>query len=80
MTGKRWPLEDSVGAGPTYFSCGARRQSQSCLSLACAVDCWHVARLAGGVPNMIVFHDDIGAFLLVFSQFPTNKSVKLSSS
>jgi hypothetical protein len=48
MTGKRWPVEDSVGTSPAYFSCGARRQSRSCLSLACVVDCWHVARSTGG--------------------------------
>jgi hypothetical protein len=48
MTGNRWPVEESVGTSLAYFSRGARLQSRSCLSLACVVDCWHVARLAGG--------------------------------
>jgi hypothetical protein len=39
MTGNQWLVVDSVGASPVYFSCGARRQSRSCLSLACVVDC-----------------------------------------
>jgi hypothetical protein len=32
------------------------------------------------VPNMFVFHDDIGAFVSVFDRFPANKLVKFSSS
>jgi hypothetical protein len=32
------------------------------------------------VPNMVVFHDDIGAFVSVFGRFPVNEPVKFSSS
>jgi hypothetical protein len=48
MTGNRWPVEDSVDASLAYFSRGARRQSRSCLLLACVVDCWNVARSPDG--------------------------------
>jgi hypothetical protein len=74
-------VEDSVGASPTYFSCEACRQSRSCLSLACVADCWHVARSAMVVmPNVVVLHDNIGAFVSVFGRFPSNRPVKFSSS
>jgi hypothetical protein len=32
------------------------------------------------VPNMVVFHDDIGAFGSVFGRFPANEPVKFSFS
>jgi hypothetical protein len=48
MTGNRRPVEDSVGASLAYFSRRARRQSRSCLSLACVADCWLEARSGGG--------------------------------
>jgi hypothetical protein len=32
------------------------------------------------VPNVVVLHDGVGAFVLVFGRFPSNKPVKFSSS
>jgi hypothetical protein len=32
------------------------------------------------VPNVIVFYDDIGAFISVFGRFPANELVNISSS
>jgi hypothetical protein len=32
------------------------------------------------VPNMVVFHDDIGAYVTVSGRFPANEQVKFSSS
>jgi hypothetical protein len=67
-----WHVEDSVGASPAYLSCGARRQSQSCFR-------WRVWPTVGMwpgrpkvVPNMVMFHDDIGALVSVFSKFSSN--------
>jgi hypothetical protein len=39
-----------------------------------------VARSAVVVPNMVVLHDDIDAFVPVFGRFPAYEPVKFSSS
>jgi hypothetical protein len=72
MTGNRWHVEDSVGAS-LHISLA------ELVVKVGAVFCWRVWLTIGMwpgwpevVPNMVVFHDDVGAFVSVFGQFSSN--------
>jgi hypothetical protein len=72
MTGNLWHVEDSVGAS-LHISLAELVVKVGAVFRWCVwltVDMWPGRPEV--VPNMVVFHDDVDAFVLVFGQFSSN--------